>query len=508
MMKACVGLSIRSVRRTLAMCIAGGASLAMPVAYAADDREPTYVIDRVSVIDVTAAGQNAAINSDRRVLIRAGRIATVGDLTLPIPEGAVTIDGTGKYLVPGFWDMHAHLPAERAYQTTVLNLMLANGVTAFRDMGTDLSLPELKHMKAELAGGKLDAPQLLASPLLVVSGREGRQSAVATDDAHFEVETAREAENLVDFVRNRHIDFIKIYDSVPRDAYFGLMRRAARLGVETGGHVPMQISVREAVAAGQRTVDHARELPIACAPGVAEELQTYYLDQPEARFVGRWKNPAFAKLVGRTVDEYDPAACALLFKEMVAAGTYYVPTHGTRRFDALAWVPEFRDDPKLAYIPTEGRAEWREEAERYGILPWSVRSDLVRFYFHGLRLTGDAYRAGVNILVGTDTPDSYIIPGFSYQLEMNQLQEAGLPPLAILKAATIEAARFMKREGDYGTIAPGKVADIVMLSANPLTDIGNASHIDAVFRAGRYLNRTALDGLLDEARENADDNND
>lgn len=455
----------------------------------------------VTVIDVSAQDPASARLAHRSVLIEGGMISRIGANELPAPAYARIVDGSGKFLIPGLWEMHAHLPADQRSARKALAMQLANGIVAMRDMGNDLSLIALRTMIAETAKGAIAAPEVIASPLRAANGREPDAKSSPDDDGRdFAIETEGDARRLVATVQRMGLGFIKPYDSIPAPAYAAMMRAAARAGLSASGHVPREVPVATAIALGQVTLEHAQSLTWACAPVVDARRRAYYLDSAEHRFESNLAYPDFAGFTDEVVDSYDAGACRALLATMARKQVHYTPTLVTRRFDVLAGFREYRSDPLLAYIDADTQKSWNADADRYAALPARTQLALHRFLLHAMRVTGEAYRAGVPILVGSDSPDSYIFPGFSYHLEMEMLAQSGLPPLAVLRAATLSAARYMKMEKRRGTIAEGRIADLVLLDADPLIDIGNIRRIDAVIRNGRLFDRAALDTLLAHAR--------
>jgi hypothetical protein len=183
---------------------------------------------------------------------------------------------------------------------------------------------------------------------------------------------------------------------------------------------------------------------------------------------------------------------------MMRYRTWYVPTHVTRRMDAFADDPVFRNDARSRYIPKTRWTEWNADADRMVALDPSPEGRRVMrgFYEKGLAITGRAHAAGVNIVLGTDAGDSFVFPGSSVHDELGEFVKAGLTPAQALAAATLRAAVFLGRDQDYGSVAVGKRADLVLLGANPLERIEHTRRIDAVIVGGRVLGRADLDGLL------------
>lgn len=490
---------LRQLRR---MLLAGLAALSIPSSALA--AETALVVRNVTIID-PAAKSAATARTKATIVVAGSRIAAIVAPDAPLPAGAHVIDASGKFAVPAFWDMHAHIPGDPARAHAVLQMQFANGVLHMRDMGSDLPLADLKRLKSRTATRDAPLARIVATPWRIAHGRDDRGPSPDGDAARFLIESVADAADLVRFVRQQHLDFIKPYDSMSVPTFRALAHAARSGGVPISGHVPRQVTVGEAIDLGQATIEHAQSLTWACAPAPDTARRHYYLEDPRRRFGRNLDYPGFAAFTAATVDDYDKDACRKLMLSMADRDVHYIPTLVTRRFDVLAAFREYRDDPLLAYIDPATRQNWARDAANYAALDPASRVALYRFLLHSAALTGEAYRVGVPILVGSDSPDSYIFPGFSYHLEMEMLAEAGMPPLAILKAATVEAARFSKEESDYGSLAPGRVADLLILDADPLLDISNSRRVEAVIAAGRLWDRAALDGLLAQVRTLAAD---
>ena len=293
--------------------------------------------------------------------------------------------------------------------------------------------------------------------------------------AFFETGTPEEARAFVRHFAGR-VDAIKVYDGLPRAAYFALVDEAHRLGLDVVGHRPHAVSALEA-ATHQKSIEHARFVLHEAFPGSAA-----------LRAVGG--TPAWHEDRRRMVAEHDSAAAGAIFRAMAAAGTWYVPTHLTRWVDAYADDPRVREDSLLRYLHPLMRWQWLEDVDA------TVSADPTpegraahrAFYRKGLALTGAAHRAGVPLLLGTD----YIVAGADVHRELALLVEAGLSPAAALHAATVAPATYAGLDDQYGAVAPGRVADLLLLDANPLEDIRHTRHISAVLFGGNLYDQRAL----------------
>ena len=424
----------------------------------------------VNVVDV-ATGQ---IQPDRTVVIAGQRIARVSPSAKVLPQAGRVVDATGQYLMPGLWDMHTHVffdGTAAAGTDLILPLLLANGVTGIRDMGSELEA--VLRARAAVAAHQLLGPRLVVSGPMLDGPKSPYQAAIA-------ITTAEDGRRAVAMLKRRGVDFIKVQSLVPREAYFAIMAEARKVGLPVDGHVPDAVRATEAVAAGQRTFEHLI--------GIFEASST-----AEATYVaGGEKSP------GRFLATHDPAREAALLPQLAAHTVWQCPTlfweRGQWLVDSIAW----RQDSALVYAGHSWVAQrWPKAQISIGksldTEPLPMRA---RFVTHELDLVRRLHAAQVPFLAGTDTPAGVdVMPGSSLHLELQRFVAAGFTPLEALQTATLNPARFYHRLQDFGSVQPGRLADLVLLSANPLTDIANTQKIAAVVADGRYLSRQKLDEL-------------
>ncbi|HET7209154.1 MAG TPA: amidohydrolase family protein [Terriglobales bacterium] len=440
--------------------------------------QPRTYINHVTVID-TETGKEA---TDQTVVISGGKIAEIGaGKDVAVPSGARIVDGRGKYLIPGLWDMHVHT---WDYESTY-SLYIANGVTGVRDM---FGPPDAKKFRAQLAAKHLLAPHFyLASP--IVDGHP------AVWPESIEVTTPEQARKVVDDQKEKGADFIKVYSRLTPDAYFAIAAESARVGIPFEGHVPLQVSAWDASRAKQKTFEHLYGIDVACSTR-EQELQAKMV--PTAPMKER------ATIVAEAAQSYSETKCNDLFGLLKENGNWQVPTLTVLRSFGLLNDPQFLNDRRLQYFSGEFR-NWLTAKDDFRVKSWTA-TDYARereqFQF-SQRVVGAMFRAGVPLLAGTDTGNPYCFPGFSLHDELALLVESGLTPLAALQAATRNAAVFMKAADRYGSVAKGKIADLVLLDADPLQDIHNTTKISEVFLEGKEFDRGALDGILRAAEGNA-----
>jgi hypothetical protein len=438
-------------------------------------------IINVAVVDV----EGGRVLPEHTVAIKGDRIVAVAPTSrTQVVSTARVIDGTGRYVIPGLWDMHAHLGGSGNPLMLELPLVTAHGITGLRIMGSPRDLPGLARMRqlqTATASGTLIGPRVLAIASWAVNGQAGITDSMPP---FFKARTRDEGRALAQYFKQNGYDLIKIYNNLSREGYLGLTEEARRLGLSFGGHEPGSLSALELSNAGQKSIEHSRIFLFNCFSG-ADSLQKGQLRAGTA-------------LRQRMVDDYDPRVCGDVFRTFARNRTYISPTHVTRRMDAFAHDSAFRNDPRMKYIPARQRAAWLADASgMVGSDPSPAgRRSFMDFYRKGLTLTNDAYRAGVPVILGTDAGDSFVFPGASVHDELRELVTAGLSPAEALRAATLTSAQYFDRAAEFGTVAPGRFADLVLLDANPLADIANTLRIRTVIRSGRAFERAALDSML------------
>ncbi|EOW2137265.1 amidohydrolase family protein [Stenotrophomonas sp. GD03908] len=432
------------------------------------------VIANVRVVDI-ARGQ---ASEPTTVTVRNGLITAIGedahDAALPV------LDGGGRWLLPGFWDMHTH--ALQLSPQLQFPLMLANGITGTRDMmdcpqATDpliACVADKRRWTAQAIAGQQVAPRFVQ-----IASFYFEDPSLAPDAAAARART----------YSARGVDALKVYNRLRADTYQRLATEAQQLRRPLVGHLPRAVPLEDAMQAGQRSFEHAHLFVRHCFENAAA-----------------WRGGALdgedpTKLAERMVASHQPALCNKAFGLMQASGAAFVPTHVTREEDVRARDPAFADDPRLAYLDPLSRWAWRDDLQatvaRY---PGPRGETALKAYFeHGLVLTGAAHRAGVPVLVGTDTG----LGGFRYHDELQWLRHAGMSRADVLRAATLQAARHLQLQASHGSVEVGKAADLVLLDGDPLQDTANTRRIHAVLLAGHLYDRPRLDALLAYARSQA-----
>ncbi len=428
--------------------------------------EKSLVFDHVTVIDATGS----PAQPDVTVAVTDGRIAAIGKAgTVPFPKGAEVVDGTGKFLIPGLWDMHAHLANQ-----DFLPLYVANGVTGVRDMHA--FFPALVfYWRQQTAAGKLLGPHIVVAGAMV-DGPKPRWPAALT------ATNEQEGREAVRLLKRRGADFIKVYDKLPRAAYFAITDEAKKQGLPFAGHVPVAVSVVEASDAGQKSIEHLTGVLLACAANEAD-LRKEVGEQWDVR------------LLVKALAGYREDKAQALFARFVKNGTWHCPTLTVVR--ALAYLDDkdFTADDRVQFIAPYLRNMLYPKRPTTSSEEFAGRKKVFRKY---LDVVMAMRQAGVALLAGTDTPNPYCFPGFSLHDELALLVRAGLTPMEALQTATRNPARYLGRSKELGTVEAGKIADLVLLEANPLDDIGNTRRIAAVVIGGKLLPEAALREMLEK----------
>jgi imidazolonepropionase-like amidohydrolase len=464
-------------RLVLLVLLATVAAQAKP---APDQR--ALVFTHVTIIDATGAPPSA----DMDVVIVGDRIADIGKAgRLRVPAGARMIDGRGKFLIPGLWDMHAHTSYKE-----FLALFIANGITGVRDMGgSPAEFESLQQWRKQIAGGSLSGPRIIAAGTHV----DGPKSISRPESIN--VENREDARRAVETLKGRGADFIKVYSMLSREAYFALADEAKKHGLSFAGHVPAAVSAMEASDAGQKSMEHLFGVLYSCSSREAE------LRKEDAEAVAKSGIAVFVqeeiKAELKTLDTYDARKAGALFARFAKNRTRQVPTLVGWQSLAAAGDDGPNDDARLKYIPADRRQSWqRQSAAFIKSLGPEYAANRNRLLEKQLQLVRAMHRAGVEIMAGTDSAGLYIYPGFSLHDELSLLVRAGLTPMEALQTATRNPARFLGLIGSLGTVEKGKIADLVLLEANPLEAIGNTRKIAAVISGGRFIDRQQLDQML------------
>jgi imidazolonepropionase-like amidohydrolase len=436
-------------------------------------------LTHVTVIDATGA----PAKSDMTVVITGDRITEVGaSLKVRVPNGAQVVDATGKFLIPGLWDMHVHW-----YLKDYLSLFIANGVTGARLMW---GMPVHQQWRRDIENGTLTGPRLvIASPIVDGPNPVWPGSVSVSSDA--------EARQAVVKAKQEGADFIKVYSRLTREGFLAIADEAKKQGIPFAGHIPQSVTVAEASDAGQKSVEHLTNIFAACSS--REEEIRKESDAAVANLgPGQMPSPVnIRKLTRSMLETYSPEKAAALFARFKKNHTWQCPTLTVLRTTASLDDPNFLSDPRLKYMPPATRTQWDPTKDFRFKNRTADDFELARLVFKKqVEIVGAMRRAGVEILAGTDVLNPYCFPGFSLHDELVLLVSAGLTPMEALQTATLNPARFLGKENEFGSVEKSKLANLVLLDANPLEDIRNTQKIHAVVTGGKLLPKSELQRML------------
>lgn len=447
------------------------------------------VVQHVTVVN-TRDGSSAR---DMAVVIDQGRItAVVPARSVRAGAGVQVVEGAGRYVVPGYLDMHTHaLPAADATPPP-WPLFIANGITGVREMaGSAALIARARQLNADRAAGSVDAPEVLQVPAEPLAGV-----------------TPANAAALVQQKKALGASFIKVV-SGSRDGVLAIAQAARTEGLDVAGHLSVGASAVETAAAGWHAFEH-----LGAGFGIALDCSTQEAAIRQALLGGQGAQPPFpatftmfptlyraadAPFYQQVIDGFDATRCASVATAIVAAGTWQVPTLIRLKTSLQGDSAVFTQNPNLRYVDPTTRALWTQLAQQYtATMPATAAATFRDYYGVYVQVLQALRRQGAKLLAGSDQGGIWVIPGFSLHQEFAELAAAGFTPLEVLQMTTLNGARFLQREATMGTVEAGRNADLVLLDADPLADVANLSRIGGVLLRGKYFSKSALDTMKEQ----------
>ncbi|MBF6174360.1 amidohydrolase family protein [Nocardia blacklockiae] len=421
-------------------------------------------------------GTGAPPRPNSTIALLGDRIVAVGDAAeLRLPARVRPVDLTGKFVIPGLWDMHTHAAsAERFFPP----LHVVNGVTGIREMWGD---PATHDLRRRIERGQALGPRMVIASN-IIDGAPGIWPGSET------VSTDTEARHAVRRARQDGADFVKVYSLLSRETLTAVADEAHRVGLRFAGHVPHRIPVQEAVDLGQYTLEHMYGMLLSTSAR-ADELYARIDAAPGGSRADR------IRLEQAAAESHSPRRAAALIEQLIRYNCWQSPTLVVQQRLMTGTPPGNPGDERLRYLPEYLRRAWQEQASAPAAGPSAV---LQSNFQARLRLLETMSEAGVGIVAGTDAGNPFVFPGFALHEELELLVQAGLSPMRALQAATRDAARCLGMAHRTGTVESGKFADLVVLDGDPLTSIGNTRRIHAVVCRGRYLSSTDRERILRE----------
>jgi imidazolonepropionase-like amidohydrolase len=441
------------------------------------------LIKNCHIVDV----KNGTILSNHNIRIENGKIIAIDSVGSSSVAGFTVIDGSGKYVMPGLWDMHLHTLS--LSPQLHFPLLIANGVTNVRDMGdgdswiSDIDAPLVKDKDSW-------DKQFTEQHLLMPRIWESCSYHVEEIDGITAQNTQEKVRELVTKLKQRGEPFVKLQledSELPAPVFYEIQKQAQLQGFSALGHLSYNVDIDTVLANGYPSIEHAWALIPHCV-------------REKKRFEKDLETKAYE------LSHQDTALTTAVLKKIAAAHTYYVPTHVTsNRKEALVFDEKFRQDPRNQYVESTQLRLWKLWANLHtsGYDEPAQQELLYNYYQRGLEITRLAHQNGVKLLAGTDALDRYVYHGFSLHDELTEMTKAGLTPAEALRTATINAAEYYRQTDKYGSVEPGKTADLLLLDRNPLENITNTQAIHAVYFNQRLYDRNDLARMKASVREQA-----
>jgi imidazolonepropionase-like amidohydrolase len=424
----------------------------------------SFAITTTAIRDVTLIdGTGAPPQPHSTIVFRGERIIALGPLgRTRIPKAARIINGGGKFVIPGLWDMHVHLWDKE----NVLPLYVAFGVTGVRDMGSNYT--RTTAWRKEIEDGKTIGPHIVTCGP-PVDGAESRDDKLPV----ITVKSPEDARKAFDRLDGMDVDFVKILSTLPRQAFFALTEQCRHWRVQFAGHLPDDVRASEALEERMGSMEHLFGLFLACS---TEELGIRAGKTPRSRML----------------DTFSENRARELFRKSALFETRQTPT--LTLWERMACLDPGRllNNAALRYVPAAIRKTWPSPDDEITRTADPELAEMRKQFALAKKMVGLMKECGVQILAGTDTGDPYTVPGASLDRELELLVQAGLTPAEALRSATVEATKFLGWDESIGTLKPGMVADLVLLDADPLSDIRNVSKVAGVAVRGVYVTPASI----------------
>lgn len=479
--------------KSMAIAVAAATAIGVTVV-ACGGSDDTIDVSKGTVISnaTVVNTRDGSLTAGVAVVVDDGKIQRITTSPLKLSGSARSIDGTGKFIIPGMLDMHTHSLDGADLPAPYWPLLIANGVTGVREMrGSAELIQRARQLNAASTAGKLDAPEILMVPSNIFDG-----STVASRDAAAAIQQVRDQ-------KAQGADFIKVTNA-NRVASLAILSEAKAQGLTVAGHLSPALSAVESSNAGWRAIEHLGSgigILLDCSTDEASIRQSLLNGEGGVTppLPPTWSaSPLTAPFFQRTLATYSADKCQNLAKTFAANQTWHVPTLIRLRTQHYVTDAQYRTDPNLMYVDKTTRAVWEQAAVRFETtMPASAVTTFRQYYAKQETMPKFLKQNGVKLLAGSDlSPISpWVVPGFSLHQEFRLLAASGLSPLEILQSTTLNGAEFLGRQATMGTVDEGKNADLVILDGNPIQDVANLDKISGVILKGKYFSKDALDKL-------------
>ena len=442
------------------------------------------LIENANIVDV----KTGSIIYSQDIVVTANKITAISRHNQSDITAMTVIDGKNQYLIPGLWDMHAHMMREKWYASQ-MPLLRSKGITGFREMWGDLEIAN--SVRSQIEHEKLPYFRFVMSGHILDGKKPFWGGSIP-------VETEGRALTIIDSLANRKADFIKIYSFLTPDVFYAIARRCKQKGISFCGHVPHTVWLTHASDAGIASMEHLYGFLIeACSNSdsamtlMQQSVKAFEKGDKEER---KRIQSLFYSLV---LNNFSKQKMRLIAQTLRKNNTYIVPTLVMLRGEYFTNDTSFTNDARLKYMSNETLAYWKETTENdikkntgtdwlNKRKRWAIERQIMEILIS----------EKVPIMAGTDADNPYAFPGFSLHDELALYVEYGMTPPEALRSATITPLKFLKMTDSIGTIEKGKLADLVLLQANPLEDVKNAMKINTVISNGKLYRKNYIDSIL------------
>lgn len=419
------------------------------------------VFHQVNVIPMDR--ERVLTNQD--VVVKNGKITAISNASQArYGKDALIVEATGKYLIPGLAEMHAHVPPvdDLEPMKEVLTLFLVKGITTIRGM---LGHPRHLELREKLRTGEILGPRLY------------------TTGPSFNGNTVKTPEQGAEKVREQKkagYDYLKLHPGLTLENFNAVAKTAKEVGIPFVGHVSFDVGVWRAAEAGYSSIDHLDGFIEGMIPGIAS------MNEQQTGLFGLY-----------VADRADRSQIPKLMKALKEKKVWVVPTQALAERWLSPIAPEvLRDAPEMVYMAPQTRNSWFKTKQDLLANPTYQKTNIQNYLQLRRDLIKACQQSGVGLLLGSDGPQVFNVPGFSVHHELKYLVDAGLTPYQALRTGTVNVAEYLNQSATSGTIAPGKQADLVLLNGNPLEDITQTTRIEGVLLGDRWLPKGYLDGEL------------
>ena len=444
-------------------------------AFATDKIKGDLLIKNTNVIDVNTGKISYSVD----IIISKDKISKIVKSNKSNEYDVLqTVDGTGKFIIPGLWDMHTHTWGN---YRTFFPLQLANGVTGIREMFGNLD--SVRKIRTEIKNGIIDGPIIISSGAII----DGKPPTWGSSNV---AETAEQGREFVRKQKENGADFIKVYFNLKKDVYLAIADEAKKLNLPVVGHLPNRVPLDEAIRAGHKSFEHFYNI-----------LEFYSdqagLDQIEQNRVDRFAGDKFYERLDYGNKTFNPDKSNEAIKLLKNKNVWICPTYTVHKGFMRDLDPSYTNDKRMKFMPENFINRWMANKKKPLTEKQIGNLNSDKLWYDRILVESKKYKdSGVKFLAGTDSPNFFVYPGFSIHEELEiMVNEAGFSPLEALQTATINAAEFLDLEKRLGVVEAGMLANLVILNKNPLEDISNTKAIDGIVLSGKYKSKADLKNI-------------